>query len=280
MPRSIPKGPLRTALLAVAALGLAGADEETGAGPEAGQIDAIPLDAAAVKRRWHARLDSRHFTASISLEMNLGGLRETRELSVWRDDGGGDTERVMVRFESPPDLRNVALLYLEHGEQPNDYFLYQPATRRIRRLPETVANQDVYGIDLEFLGFGVAQNEPTEIESMTRVRLKGRGTYRLVERATRSNSRFDRRSTWLDSETFLALRTEHERRGQIVMSAEVSGVREVQGVPTPIKVAFRRLDSDRAVELMVRSVDYEAEIPESYFTAMALLRSRLKLESQ
>ncbi|MBW2414780.1 MAG: outer membrane lipoprotein-sorting protein [Deltaproteobacteria bacterium] len=264
-------------LLALAALLCASA---VGARAAADTVDAIPLDAETAKQRWHARLDSRHFTASISLEMNLGGSHETRELSVWRDDAGLDTERVMVRFESPPDLRNVALLYLEHGDQPNDYFLYQPATRRIRRLPETVANDDVYGIDLEFLGFGVAQSEPTEIESMTRERLRGRDVYRLVERATRSNSRFDRRSTWLDAETFLALRTEHERLGKIVMRAEVSEVRDVQGVPTPMKVEFHRIDSDRAVELVVRSVDYEAEIPESYFTAMALVRSRMKLDSQ
>ena len=103
---------------------------------------------------------------------------------------------------------------------------------------------------------------------------------RLVERATRSNSRFDRRSTWLDAETFLALRTEHERGGRLVMRAEVHEVTDVQGVPTPAKIAFRRFDSDRTVELVVRSVDYEAEIPESYFSAMALISARLKLESR
>ena len=271
--RATPKSLLRAASVAFAALCLAGADSDRV------QVDAVPLDAEAVKRRWHARLDSRHFSAAISLEMNLAGLRETRELRVWRDDAGRDTERVMVRFESPPDLRDVALLYLEHGDRPNDYFIYQPTTRRIRRLPEMVANGDVYGIDLEFLGFGVAQSEPTEIESLTRLRLKDREVYRIVERATRSNPRFDRRSTWLDAETFLALRTEHERGGRVVMSAEVLRVTNVQGVPTPTKVAFRRFDSDRTVELVVRSVDYEAPIPESYFSAMALVSARLKLQS-
>ena len=53
------------------------------------------------------------------------------------------------------------MLFLEQQTRPNDYFLYQPELRRVRRLPEAVANDDVYGIDLEFLGFGVAQSEPT-----------------------------------------------------------------------------------------------------------------------
>lgn len=242
--------------------------------------DAVPLDAAQVKRSWHARLDSRHFAAEIELRMRLGGVEETRELRVWRDDGGTENERVMVRFESPPDLRNVTLLYLEQGDRPNDYFLYQPSIRRIRRLPETVANDDVYGIDLEFLGFGVAQSEPTRIESVSRVSLRGVSTYKLVESASRSNSRFDRRSTWLDPDTWLALRTEHERDGSVVLVAQVSEVKRVQGVETPMAIDFERLDSQRSVKLRVRSVDYESAIPEAYFSAMALIGSRLKSESR
>ncbi len=242
--------------------------------------DAVPLDASQVKRSWHARLDSRHFSAEIALEMHLGGLEETRELRVWRDDVGTESERIMVRFESPPDLRNVALLYMEHADLPNDYFLYQPSIRRIRRLPETIANDDVYGIDLEFLGFGVAQSEPTEIDSMSRVILNGVSTYKLVERATRSNPRFDRRSTWLDRDTFVALRTEHERAGRLVMIAQVRDVQWIQGVPTPMLVDFERLDTKRRVQLRVHRVDYERAIPESYFTAMALLRSSIKSESR
>lgn len=248
------------------------------AAPDARGGDAVPLDAAQVKQRWHARLDSRHFAAEIDLDMQLGGLEETRELRVWRDDAGAG-ERVMIQFESPPDLRSVALLYLEHADRPNDYFLYQPSIRRIRRLPESVANDDVYGIDLEFLGFGVAQTEPTEIESLSRVTLKGTSTYKLVERATRSNPRFDRRSTWLDPDSFLALRTEHERGGRLVMVAQVGGIERIQGTPTPRVIDFERLDAHRSVRLRVRSVDYESAIPENYFTAMALLGHRLKSES-
>jgi hypothetical protein len=138
----------------------------------------------------------------------------------------------------------------------------------------------VYGIDLEFLGFGVAQTEPTRIESLSRVTLEGKNAYKLVESATRSNSRFDRRSTWLDATSFLALRTEHERGGRMVMIAQVTEVERVQGVPTPMVIDFERLDVKRSVRLRVRSVDYESSIPESYFTAMALLGNRLKSESR
>lgn len=246
-----------------------------GAAPAAAQVeDAAPLTAEEVKRRWHERLDGRHFTARVRLEMDLAGLREDRHLVVYRDDTDGSDERVLIRFESPPDLRNVGLLYLEHAGRPNDYFLYQPGTRRVRRLPETVADDDVYGVDLEFLGFGVAQTVPTEIGGMDVETLDGRRVYRLRERALERNPRFEERVTWIDAETFVPVRTEHLRGDETELVAETTELRTVQDVPTPARMAFRRVSGDRAVNLEVLEVDYDAPIPDDYFSVMALVRSR------
>jgi hypothetical protein len=236
------------------------------------QDDAIPLSADQVADRWHGRLDGRHFFARVELEMDLAGLRERRTLRVWRDDGGSQDERLLVRFDEPADLRDVGLLYLEHSDRPNDYFLYQPSTRRVRRLPVSIADDDIYGIDLEFLGFGVAQTEPTEILSMTRERVSGRDAYRLSERALEKNPRFDQRTTWIDASNFVAVRSEHVREGDVVLIAEVLEIDTLDGVPTPVRMSFRRTSGDRTVELRVASVDYTAAIPEQYFSALALVR--------
>ncbi len=258
-----PHAPCSCAVVAALALALPG-----GARTE----DALPLAAQEVKQRWHSRLDGRHFSARVRLEMQLAGLRERRELRVWRDDGEARGERLLVRFDAPPDLRDLGLLYLAHGDRPNDYFLYQPSTRRVRRLPDSVVNDDIYGIDLEFLGFGVAQTEPTEIEDLELVSLRGRQTYRLRERATRKNPRFEERTTWLDADTFVAVRTEHVRDGSVALVAEVLSFETIDGVATPLRMTFHRADGDRTVDLFVEEVDYAAPIPEDYFSVMALVR--------
>jgi hypothetical protein len=248
-------------LVACAAAGSQGAD------------DAAPLGPGDVKARWHERLDGRRFTASVELRMKIGDLEEIRQLLVFRDDEGAQSERVMVRFQLPVDLRNTTFLYLERPGLPNDYFMYQPATRRVRRLPESVAEQDFYGVDLEFLGFGVSETEPTEIVGMDAESLRGRRVHRLRERAVERNPRFDERITWIDAETYVPLRTEHHRSGLRVLRADTLEVASRQGVPTPVHVSFERGDR-REIDLRVASVDYEAPIPDEYFSVMELAKAR------
>ena len=213
------------------------------------------------------------------MQMDLAGLHEERVMRVFRDDTGGSNERVLIRFDAPPDLRNVGLLYLEHAGQPNDYFLYQPTLRRIRRLPEAIADDDVYGIDLEFLGFGEAQTAPTTLDAMQRETLDGRAVFRLEESASSPNRRFEQRVTWVDAETFVPLRTEHRRDGRVVLVAETLEVGEVQGVVTPRRMRFQKPVEKREVQLYIDSVDYEAPIPEEHFSAITLTKSALREKS-
>lgn len=271
MPKTATPGLVSVLALALAAPALAPASDEL-------DLDARPLSAMEIAARWHGRLDSRHFTARITLEMQRTGLREQRErreLLIWRDDDASAAERVLIRFEAPRDLRGISLLYLERAEGANEYFLYQPALRVVRRLPESIASEDVYGIDLEFLGFGGAQTEPTEIESLASESLDGRPAYRLTERAQRKNPRFDTRITWLDRETFIPLRTEHHAEGRLELIAITLETRSVQGVPTPLRMHFEHPVAGRQIDLVVESVDYESPIPPEYFSTLALIRSQL-----
>jgi len=237
--------------------------------------DALPLGPDAVKARWHSRLQGKHFSARVQLSMDMGGMHEERELFVWRTDEAVGAERVMVRFLAPESVRNLGVLFLEQTGRPNDYFLYQPELRRVRRLPESVANDDVYGIDLEFLGFGVAQSEPTDVLDMKQETLEGRATYRLREQALRENPRFDQRVTWIDAESFIPVRTEQFRAGAKRLVARTTELRQVGGIATPVRMEFDNAVDKRHVSLRVAEVDYAVAIPEEYFSTLALVRASI-----
>jgi len=234
----------------------------------------LDLSAEEVKHRLRHRLDGKHFSARIRFEIRKPDYTEDRELDVWRDDEDSARERLMARFDAPSDLRGTGLLYIEGTDGPNDYFLYQPAARRVRRISETLVSQDVYGVDLEYMGFGIAQLQPVDLESMEVVSLDDRPVYRLTERARhRDNQRFDRRILWIDPKTFIPLRTEHIRDGRTTLVATTLVLEEMGGIPTPSETRYERPLDESVVHMRVKRVDYQSPIPEIFFSTLQLTKA-------
>jgi hypothetical protein len=237
--------------------------------------DARGLSAEDVKHRVSHRLDGYHFTARVRFEIKKSGYEERRELDVWRDDQGGVRERLMALFQEPAYLRGLALLYIEGGRSPNSYFVFQPSSQRVRRVPESAVSQNIYGVDLEYMGFGVAELQPVEVVSMKIERLDGREVYRLTERAIDSDQqRFDERRIWIDPETFVPVRTEHLRKGKTTLIASTLVLKEVGGVPTPVETVYQRPEDGVEAHMTVVSIDYEAPIPEVFFSTLQLTKGR------
>jgi len=237
-----------------------------------GAAPAEEVDPSAVAEGWRQRLDGLRFTAQVRMVVSLEGRDEERRLRVWRDDVDGSRERLYARFEAPPVLRDLAILYIENADRLNDYFIYQPGTGRIRRISETMASEDIYGIDLEFLGFGVAQDTATSVESAEVTELDGVRTVRIVERALEKNPRFDERVSWIDPETLVPLRMVHYRSGNERLVARTEAVAAVDPVATPRRTVFRRPRDREVVTMVVDEIDYRSPIPRDVFSTLSLLK--------
>jgi hypothetical protein len=236
--------------------------------------DEPPLSAEDVRERWEAVLNGRHFTANVTLAMRFAGHEEHRRMRVYRDDTPAAGERVMIRFEAPPDLRNLRFLYVEQPDRSNEYYLYQADLKRMRRIHESIADDDLYGIDLEFLGFGGVPPVPVDGLSIRRETLGDREVYVLHERAREPNARFEERRLWIDRSTFVALRTEHLVEGGRRLLAETLATRTHAGVEFPTRIRFERDGGTRSVELTLDDLDLVTPLPDDVFTILALSRRR------
>jgi hypothetical protein len=226
-----------------------------------------------IMQRWLGRLDGRHFAAVVMLTLERTGMTEERKVAVWRDDEHG-RERLMARFEEPYDMRGVGLLYIQNLDRPNDYFLYQPSIKRVRRISQSLAREDIYGIDLEYLGFGLAQREPVDVEAINFDLLDGHKVLRVKQRARSTNPRFDLEIVWIDPSTYVPLQTIHYHNGEMVLRARTEEVQLIQGVPTPTRSSFEREARQETVRMTVEHIDYEATIPEVYFSTFSLVENR------
>lgn len=263
---------LRLASARASCLALGALCALAGLGPA--RAEPSPLSAEEVSRRWHGRLDGRHFTARLTVEATLDGRIWNDVLTLWRDDRNGERERLVVHYEEPEDLRGTMLLYLENHGRPTDYFIFQPHTGRVRRTSEAVIRSNVQGMDMEYLGFGLAPSEPTTLDGLDLVELDGRPTFRLREKALREDARFAERTVWVDRETFIPMRVEHTRQGTTTFIGQVGKVETISGIETPVSFRAEYPTARRKLQARVAEVDYESEIPDEFFSTVRLVRPK------
>ncbi len=238
-------------------------------------IPASPGDEAErVRKSSEGRLDARHFSARVRLVLESSDYRERRALDIWRDDQKGTRERVMLRFREPPDLRGLSLLYLESRRGPSDYFLHRAGTGRVRRISATLAEEDLYGIDLAHLGFALSRSAETRASRLRRIRVDGRPLLELVDRPLAEGAPFDRRVRQIDPQSWATWRTEHWVDGERVLLAQTIRMQRIHEVVTPMEVVFERPRRGAKVSLVVESIDYRSKIPRAYFSTFALVKER------
>ena len=121
--------------------------------------------------------DAGYHTENLTIEM-LGPRQYERHLMpIYRqilEILAAANKRLVVHYDQPEDLRGTMLLYLEQKGRPTDYFVYQPTTQRVRRTSEAVMRSNVQGMDMEYLGFGLAPPEHTPARSAA---LTGSGAF-------------------------------------------------------------------------------------------------------
>lgn len=80
----------------------------------------------------------------------VGGEKFVRSAQVTRAGTANGMNRMLVRFNGPPDLRGVAILLRERPNFQYDAFLYQPILKKVRRVSVYQRHDQFFGTDLAF----------------------------------------------------------------------------------------------------------------------------------
>ncbi|WP_432719549.1 outer membrane lipoprotein-sorting protein [Jeongeupia wiesaeckerbachi] len=170
-------------------------------------------------------------TSKATFQMiNKNGDRRVRETfgATQMQDNTVDTKR-MTRFMSPADIKNTVILLAEHSDRDDDMWIYMPALKKTRRLTSANKNESFAGTDMsygdvighkvsewthKFIGNATIANKPVlMIESLPK-------DAKIAEQAG-----YSKRISWIDEESFLALKTEFYDDGkQLLKVATLSNI--------------------------------------------------------
>lgn len=201
------------------------------------------------------------------------GRRErVRESYEYRLDGDPGESWNLIRFTSPRNIADTALLIHNHPGGDVDQWLYLPAAQRERRISGenrggSFVQSELYFEDLE-------NREPDEDKH----RIVGIETLEGVEVTVlesipvdSGNSVYGKRVSWVHEDTLIPLRIDLYKGGEEpVKRMEVQEILEVQGYWTVMRSTMMDLDSGRVTVLEVEDIVYDTDLPRDLFTTRGL----------
>jgi len=236
------------ALLCVAAVGVARADAEADALLE--RMDRAV--AGTANKVWICRM------RSIGTD---GNVREGRFLML--QNAGA---KRLLRFLSPADMRNTAMLALGEGE----LYVYLPADKRVRRLGTSALNQTFLGSDFYAEDLGSVR-----LRDGFAARIMGKsGTETRVELTPKRASQWSRVVAIVGEHDLIPRMEFYDRNGKLARTWNRTYERQKSRYEAwvPSRMLMVNEQSKHATELIVEVGDSEKPITDDIFSLRALQR--------
>jgi hypothetical protein len=241
---------------------------------------AVSGDLGPVEECMRRNLPERASVRGISLLSvdRTGSQRKLTGKLYWKR-WSADRSGLLMRLDSPPDVRRSSYLVLQDGHQ-EQMFVYLPNMQRVRRIHPDTASGSLFGTDFSYSDLRYLQMlESIVISERLEDGVVGeRPAYHVRMRAKPGEkSPYDRVDAMIDQETCVPLQIEFfgsngslEKR----LTTPVDSLTREGAIWVARSVALRDLRNETSTSLDVDRIDVEGDVSDRLFTVTRLERGR------
>ena len=236
--------------------------------------DAVPTpaDARELGEGWFRQLQG--FDALEAYEARAGGRRA--EFVVARRWHEGRAQ-IVVDVRKPRAFAKIALLFLQNRDRSDDFFIYWPFLRRVRRMTAAKLEGGLLPFGRYVTLADVRPVLPGELDyrRLPDTEVEGEPCYVVEGRPAGRWLGFDSMELALSKRTGVALRTE-THRGKEVRRVLVSpkDVRLFEGRYLPMRRRLEVSPSGLTAEVILRNLMIDPPLPDHLFSKQSLLTQR------
>jgi hypothetical protein len=198
----------------------------------------------------------------------------------FRDENKQPTDGVIaktiVKFQDPFDMRHTGYLMIVNDDLSRDQFVYQPSSRKVRRVNLRQAN--VGGSDFSFDDLGFDDVDDATYVRFEDEKIDGVAVY-VIEAKKKPEviSRYLKTLAYLEKEHYVPLKARYwDHAGVEVkqMDAEPHSLKEFNGVWVATHSQMKNLQQGTHSELYIEDLDPNTEIAEAMFSTFRLQLDR------
>jgi uncharacterized protein len=234
--------------------------------PAAHAAGANPKDAKSILEAVQKNVNSQDEVASIKMIISeADGTKRERGLEI-RRKGKEGKQKVLVRMNSPADLKGTALLSV--GE---DQWLYLPSSKQTRRIQSGKKSGNFMDSELTYEDMGGTSD--TKVESkVIREEVIDKRKFAVIENNLKGESSYGKVLVWVDLEKNLIAKTEaFDKNMKPLKVSTFSGYKQYdKGVWRAQKIQVLNLQNKRGTVLELSELKLNKGLEDEEFSESAL----------
>jgi len=258
-----------------------------GLGPDRGDASTQAVDTTrhrgltpdAVARQVQDRDTGRDSRGEMRMRLfdRQGRVRERAMTLLTLRGVGGASDKTLVRFLYPNDIKNTGLLVWEHSDADDERFLYLPALGRVRRIASEQKQESFVGSDLSYEDIGgrdFADYTYTFADaeaSWTSPDGSRHEAWALESRAKDPNADFPRTLSLVLKDRFIIVHADiFNQRNERTKVFDVKRLERVDGIWTVLDLVVVNERQNTKTELTTTSIRYNTGLTEDDFSRRQL----------
>jgi outer membrane lipoprotein-sorting protein len=205
-------------------------------------------------------------------------VRQIRQVTRLYDNG--DTEKRLIRFMSPADVKGTGLLTFDYKAKDDDLWLYMPVLRKVRRIVSSEKAKNFLGSEFTYSDMTPPSLADFNFKHLGEDEVNGVLCYKIEwlpkDDDIAEENGFSRRITFLAKEDFVVRKSVYyDLDGELLKELIVHEVKELDTKNHKFRAMHLEMinhQNGRRSLLVNEKLEFNPDIKDSYFTTRYLER--------
>ena len=205
-------------------------------------------------------------------------VRKIKQVTKLYDNG--DTEKKLIRFMAPADVKGTGLLTYDYKDKNDDLWLYMPALRKTRRIVSTEKAKNFMGSEFSYSDMTPPSLNDFDFKNLGNEKFNGTLCYKIEwipkDDDIAEENGFSRRITYFGKKDFVIRKAVYyDLDGELYKEMIVHEIKELDTANHKYRakrLEMVNLQNGRKSILLNEQLEFNPDIPDDYFTIRYLER--------
>ena len=192
---------------------------------------------------------------------------------IYERIGSHGQSKVIIRFTAPAEVRDVALLIVNHPDRASDQWMWTPALQRDRRIALQDRSTRFFGTDFSFEDLEERDVDQFDYKLLGEEKIDGAATWKIQSTPKEAkSSQYTRAFIWIRKDNYAWARIDSYVKDDVARRLDYRNIRNVQGIWTAQETSMTDFRRGSITRLILDKVEYNVALKEEDFTVEALRR--------